>query len=307
MWKTILCTVFLTLCFNVYAQENYIAGSDNGYKWQKTNYEAKVNLCKDIAQRIGNHSWEYYYKSIDSFYKTTDSNILNQTIASIAGIFSVMPSDKLKTKYLVNALNEGLIDKQELEIYKFLHDRWDFYERRDGVYIPEKHDEIVLNEAALKFGKDKDSIDKINWKVANIEAGVKPKPQVKLSEESVPVVIEIKNARLIKNNIIEVTVENKTAKDIILPTINVNCLLFRGNISVGYSCGITIWADNLGYKETKNYESAPLSFDFDTVKIIGYINIDAMKTKGLKSSIQDANDPGETVIPVFKSGFLRLK
>ncbi len=94
-----------------------------------------------------------------------------------------MPSDKLKTKYLVNALNEGLIDKQELEIYKFLHDRWDFYERRDGIYIPEKHDEIVLNEAVLKFGKDKDSIDKINWKIANIEAGVKPKPQVKLSKK----------------------------------------------------------------------------------------------------------------------------
>ena len=298
--------IFLAICFSVHAQENYITGTDNGYKWQKVSYEAKANLCKDIARRIGNYDWEYYYKSIDSFYKTANPNILNQTIASIAGIFSVIPSDEQKTKYLIDALNEGLLDKQELEIYKFLHDRWDFYEQRDGTYVPEKHDAIVLDEAALKFGKDKNAIDKINWKVANIEAGVKPKPQIKLSEESVPVEIEIKNARLIKNNIIEVTVENKTAKDIVLPAININCLLFKGSIPVGYSCGITIWIDNLGYKETKSYESAPLSFDFDTLKITGYINIDAMKTKKLKSSIQTANDPGETVIPVLKSGYLRL-
>jgi len=138
-----LFAIFLAICFSVYAQEDYITGIDNGYKWQKVSYEAKANLCKDIARRIGNYDWEYYYKSIGSFYKTANPNILNQTIASIAGIFSVMPSDEQKTKYLIDALNEGLLGKQELEIYKFLHDRWDFYEQRDGTYVPEKHDAIV--------------------------------------------------------------------------------------------------------------------------------------------------------------------
>jgi len=136
-----------------------------------------------------------------------------------------------------------------------------------------------------------------------------------LNKELPQVRIEIKKVSLVRDNVtdtitsntLEVTVENKTEKQIVLPTINLNCCLYKGDTQVGYSCGITIWAEGLGYKETKTFESAPLDNEFDMVKIIAYMNIDKIKNAGLRSSIQDSNDPGETVIPIYKSEKLRIQ
>lgn len=67
-----------------------ISGSDNGYKWNKTSYDAQVNLCKDISSRIGGHDWNYYYDAINEFYNSNDANILNTKIAEVAGMVSVI-------------------------------------------------------------------------------------------------------------------------------------------------------------------------------------------------------------------------
>ena len=67
-----------------------ISGSDNGYKWNQTSYDAQVNLCKDISSRIGGHDWNYYYDAINEFYNSNDANILNTKIAEVAGMVSVI-------------------------------------------------------------------------------------------------------------------------------------------------------------------------------------------------------------------------
>lgn len=282
------------------AMMEHITGSDNGHKWLEASYDARVSLCKDIASRISKHDWKYYYEAVDNFYKTTDPNILSQKIATISAMASVMPSEEKQRKTLSDAVSKGEISFRDLEIFNYFQSRWDFYESRDGEYIAETHDNIVLSETAKKFGISKDKAHIVFSKVNKIKLGLEPKERVVLDTRNVHVDVSIKDIRLLSRNVLGVTVENRTKKQVILPTINLSCLLYKGDAQVGYSCGITIWAKNLGYSETKTYESAPLSFDFDAVQITGYINIDKMKASGLKSKIQASNDPGETVIPIIR-------
>jgi uncharacterized protein YgiM (DUF1202 family) len=67
-----------------------IGGTDDGYKWNKTVYEAKMNLCEDLARRIGRRDAKFYYDCLEEFYNTSDPNLLKMTIAEIAGMASVM-------------------------------------------------------------------------------------------------------------------------------------------------------------------------------------------------------------------------
>ena len=67
-----------------------IRGTDNGHKWNKTAYEAKMNLCKDLAKRIGRRDAKFYYEFLEEFYNDSDPNLLNMTIAELSGMASVM-------------------------------------------------------------------------------------------------------------------------------------------------------------------------------------------------------------------------
>ncbi|AGK96770.1 hypothetical protein [Clostridium pasteurianum] len=41
--------------------------------------------------------------------------------------------------------------QDELKIWEYCENRWDFYKQKDGGYYPSKHDDVVLNEVADKF------------------------------------------------------------------------------------------------------------------------------------------------------------
>jgi len=204
----------------------------------------------------------------------------------------------------VNIPKKENISEKDQQIYDYLQSRWDFYEQRDRAYIPEEHDDLVLSEAAKKFGFTKDEIFKIFDKVEKIRLGIKPKEKIFLDVENIPVDIIIKKIKLLSDNVLQVTVENRTEKSIILPTINLTFDLYQETINVGHRI---VWVKNLGYSETKTYTSSSVGYDFDTVQATGYMNIDEMKAVGLKSNIQASNDPGETVIPILRFKKLTIK
>lgn len=148
-----------------------ITGTDNGHKWRETSHEARKSFCEDFARRIGKHNWEYYYEAIDVFYSTIDPKILGESIATIVAMASVMPSEEKQRKALANAVSKGRASLRELEIYNYLQSRWNFYEARDGKYISEKHDDVVVLETAKKFGLSSTEVLKVFNKVDKIKLG----------------------------------------------------------------------------------------------------------------------------------------
>jgi hypothetical protein len=79
--------------------------------------------------------------------------------------------------------------------------------------------------------------------------------------------------------------------------------LYNGDKNIGYQ---VVWAE--GFKKgSSTFKSLPISDIFDSVGCKAYINIDDMKSKNLKSTIQVANDKGETIIPVYKMPITKVK
>ena len=132
--------------------------------------------------------------------------------------------------------------------------------------------------------------------------GIKRQAPVEISQQNVPVKIQVVKVSF-QSNTLKVTLENQTQKNITLPTINLTCYaVTEGGNEVGYNI---IWVNNLGYLQTKTY-SRKVNISYERIKIVGYINIDEIRNVGLKSKIQETNDYGETVIPVLKTGIIRL-
>lgn len=46
-------------------------------------------------------------------------------------------------------MRENMLAEQ---IYMYCKNRWNYYENRDGVYLPSKHDKKVFEDASMKFG-----------------------------------------------------------------------------------------------------------------------------------------------------------
>jgi len=65
-----------------------LTGSDDGYTWNISSYEEKVSLCKDLSN--GRDEWQFYYDLLNTVYDTDDTYILEQSIASMAGMGSAM-------------------------------------------------------------------------------------------------------------------------------------------------------------------------------------------------------------------------
>jgi len=83
MKKMCFLLYFILLASNCFA----LSLNDNGYVWQKASYQERVSLCKDISRQFGDNDWQYYYDAFMSFYMTTESGILNQSIRGMAGMF----------------------------------------------------------------------------------------------------------------------------------------------------------------------------------------------------------------------------
>lgn len=209
---------------------------------------------------------------------------------------------------LRQAVAEGRLTQRDLDIFEFVNDRSGYYEKLDGKV---EHDDIVFSEASQKFHMSREELDKIWWKVA--AEITKPKDSekiVNLNNSNVPIEIKITNAQILPDDRgnedyskkVEITVQNNTKREMSLPTMNISGVFYRGDKLVGHESGIVIaWAENLGHAEKKTYESAPLpDWGADSIEITAYININEMKNGGWKSLVQAKNDPGETVIPVYK-------
>jgi len=239
-------------------------------------------------------------------------NLISITVILLICIIAILliyasskKTEKLSTseiQYQSQSFPSNITRKEDIstrnqQIYDYLQSRWDFYEKRNGIYIPEEHDDIVLSETANKFDITKDEVFKIFDKIEKIRLGIKPKEKISLDVENISVNIIIQKINLLPNNILEITIENKTKKPITLPIINLTFDLYQGTTNVGHQI---VWIENLGYMEIKTYKSLSIRHNFDTIQATGYMNIDKMKAMKLKSIIQASNDPGETVIPIFR-------
>ena len=148
-----------------------LRGTDDGYAWRKAPHEARIDLCKDIAKRIGKHNGQYYYDNIEAFYETEEPGILRVKIAEAAGMISVLPSASQQEEALSKASERGKVSARDREIHAYLQNRWDFYERRDGRYIQEQHDPLVVSEGASRFSLTNAEITRIFRKVEQIRWG----------------------------------------------------------------------------------------------------------------------------------------
>lgn len=190
------------------------------------------------------------------------------------------------------------------EVYYYLQDRWDYYEAKDGAYIPEQHDPKVFKEAATHFDIKEAQAIKIFSKVENEELGLEPAESVVLSSRFAAVDVEVKDVELLSDNRLKVTIENRTQRPIVLPTINLTFDLFKDEQKVGFQI---VWIEDLGYMETDSYHSLQISRSFDAVRATGYMNVTKLEARRLRSKIQAASSPGETVIPILETEMLKVR
>lgn len=63
----------------------------NGYDWQRADSQSRQQFCETIATAMSkefNHSFTagFYYNALDSFYNSSDANILNENIHQVIGL-----------------------------------------------------------------------------------------------------------------------------------------------------------------------------------------------------------------------------
>lgn len=215
---------------------------------------------------------------------------------------------ELNALYVNGWIHRSLLSKRKppetvnnYEVYNYLQKRWDYYEAKDGAYL-DKHDDLVIAEASDKFGITQNQVLQIHQDIEFEKSGLKRQESVYIDQQNVAVDIRVVQVKY-QNNMLEVTLENRTKKAVTLPKINLTCYAISASgAETGYNI---IWVENLGYGQTKTY-SRVATRTFQRVKLIGYMNIDKIRAAGLRSKIQESNDYGETVIPVFKTGIIRL-
>lgn len=196
---------------------------------------------------------------------------------------------------ILDEVESGYISARDIELYLYMEERFEYYIKIDGEYIISKHDDLVIKEAAEKFNLSEEEVNIIHYNVGNLMVGIKPKDEIKLDDDSIPVVLSIDKVELSEQKELIVTVTNSTNYDGELPMINMTFNLYKGDENVSFQ---VVWAENFK-KGTSSFKSLPISEEFDSFDCVAYMNIDNMKSLNLKSSIQSANDKGETVIPVY--------
>jgi hypothetical protein len=63
----------------------------NGYDWRRANFQSRHQFCETVAEAESkefNHEFtaDFYYGALDSFYDSSDPNILEQNIHQIVGL-----------------------------------------------------------------------------------------------------------------------------------------------------------------------------------------------------------------------------
>jgi hypothetical protein len=127
---------------------NVLNDSCDGYAWNIATTPNKEYLCAKLARIYDNKEWDYYFDLLNEFYDSNDPTILSQHI-----LFVVQSANRLTAKNhrFSDSKNISKTDDFSLKVYNYMQDRWDFYERLDGDYYPDFHDEAVLTETAEKF------------------------------------------------------------------------------------------------------------------------------------------------------------
>lgn len=220
----------------------------------------------------------------------------------------VLISFKTRQVEVVRKFNQAISKLDFLaanDVWSFLQNRWQFYENRDGDYLPE-HDKIVLKEAASEFNITKEEALRQFSAVEYRRLGIEPKASLPLRDQNIPVNLQVEKV-FIRNGLLCVTLRNKTDWDGQLPTINLTCNKYNRWGSTFSSDGYqVIWFKDLAPGEVRTECSIrPQSPQY--VELVAYINIDNMRKNHLKSPVQKANDPGETVIPVLNTDKIQVR
>lgn len=206
----------------------------------------------------------------------------------------VFDSPNSKNKIEFDRARAKLESLRSEDVWHFLQDRWDYYESRDGDYLPE-HDSVVLLEGATAFGLSVEDIFRVFSEIEAKRIGLKPKRSISLSDQNTPVKISIQDVFIRNSGILCVTVRNETKWNGVLPTINLTCNTHK-----------VIWVEELGYGDTET-NCSMWSIYQDYVDIVAYINIDEMRNNNLKSSVQESNDIGWVVIPILKEKRYKIR
>lgn len=270
--------------------------------------KAELDDCKFGAERLAARIEKAYTaedfvlarKLIENLYEKHPESQRN---VEFKKLLRTIKKEELKQQRIVEAREKERKRKRDAEklksaksqkLWSYLQKRWNYYEKRDGNYLP-VHDKIVIGEAAKKFDISTDEVFQIFTEVEYKRLGIKRKKSLPLRDQNIPVSISILDVFKNSNGRLCITVKNNTNWRQTLPTINLTC---DGNS--------VIWAEDLGYGQTKTFCSLWSTYQ-DYIKIIAYINIDEMRSKQLRSSVQKANDPGETVIPVLKEKKYKIR
>ncbi len=65
--------------------------NSNGYDWQRADSQSKQQFCETTATAISKEfnrdfTADFYYNALDSFYNSSDANILNENIDQVVGL-----------------------------------------------------------------------------------------------------------------------------------------------------------------------------------------------------------------------------
>ena len=72
----IIFSLFSRICFALTVE-------DNGYAWNSSNYEERIQVCKQLSLKIGK-DYLWWFGAFNAFYDTTDGNILRIKIKEAA-------------------------------------------------------------------------------------------------------------------------------------------------------------------------------------------------------------------------------
>jgi hypothetical protein len=86
----------------------------------------------------------------------------------------LLPANTPHRDIVLDEVRKGYLPALDIELYLYMQERWDYYEKLDGKYIISKHDPLVSRDAQNRYNLSKEEIDRRYDKVAKLLAGIRP-------------------------------------------------------------------------------------------------------------------------------------
>ncbi len=123
-----------------------------------------IFICINGSDLLGSENGDA--KSIADQFGMNEAQVQGMMAAMKKGLSKGAEDQK-------RALADGTLNQRDVEMYDYMQARWKFYESRDGFYSQETHDEMVLQDAARRYGISVNEADQRYMKVAMIKSGAK--------------------------------------------------------------------------------------------------------------------------------------